>query len=273
MQNTMLSQLEPVQNLSFIEINGQPISFKQSLKYLQTAGKFQTVIREIAQQYVLEQEIQAMGISAPSTEMIEQFILEFRLQQQLTSPEQFQIWLAANGIGYTDFRQQVNFRLQQEELKKKVVTPQLQKYFDQQKNNLDRLVLARIVVEQSQQAEELQHRLEQGEDFSQLAKQYSVVDDAVVGGAMGPVIRGQMPEVIRQATESAIAGQIVGPLKIDDRCCLLKIEQLLPAVLEDALKRDLEEHLFQRWLTEKLQQMTVNLVASEINSSKQETQL
>lgn len=268
MQNTMLSQLEPVQNLSFIEINGQPISLEQSLKYLQTAGKFQTVIREIAQQYVLEQEIQAMGIFPPSTEMIEQFILEFRLQQQLTSPEQFQMWLAANGVSYTDFRQQVNFRLQQEALKEKVVAPQLHKYFDQQKNNLDRLVLSRIVTENPQQIEEIQHRLEQGEDFNQLAKQCSIVDDAIVGGVMSPLIRGQMPEAIRQATESAIAGQIVGPLKIDDRYCLLKVEQLLSAVLEGALKRDLEEHLFQQWLTEKLQQMTVNLVTSKINSSK-----
>jgi parvulin-like peptidyl-prolyl isomerase len=76
---------------------------------------------------------------------------------------------------------------------------------------------------------------------------------------MGPVIRAQMPEMIRKATENAQVGQIIGPLQIEGRYCLLKVEQLLPASLEGALKRDLENLLFEEWLKEKLQNMNVKL--------------
>jgi len=211
---------------NFLTIDGVTLSLEQSLGYLRTAGKLSTVVLEIAQQYLLENEIKA---------------------------------LLTNGITYADFKQQVSFRIKQENLKEKVTELKVQKYFVQNKENLDRVVLSRIVVQHPEIAEDLKAQLEQGADFAHLAKQYSTVDDAVVGGVMGPVIRAQMPEMVRKATENAQVGQIIGPLQIEGRYCLLKVEQLLPASLEGALKRDLENLLFEEWLKEKLQNMNVKL--------------
>src|SRR4028119_910666 len=245
---------------NFLSIDGVTLSLEQSLGYLRTAGKLSTVVLEIAQQYLLENEIKALEISEPEADIVEQFILEFRLQQQLTSPESFQKWLLTNGINYADFKQQVSFRIKQENLKEKVTELKVQKYFVQNKENLDRVVLSRIVVQHPEIAQDLKAQLvDRGADFAQLAKQYSTVDDAVVGGVMGPVIRAQMPEMVRKATENAQVGQIIGPLQIEGRYCLLKVEQLLPASLEGALKRDLENLLFEEWLKEKLQNMNVKL--------------
>ena len=244
---------------NFLSIDSVTLSLEQSLDYLRTAGKLSTVVLEVAQQYLLENEIKDLEIPEPEAEIIEQFILEFRLQQQLTTPESFQKWLLTNGINYAGFKQQVSFRIKQENLKEKVTELKVQKYFVQNKENLDRVVLSRIVVQHPEIAQDLKPQLEQGADFAQLAKQYSTVDDAVVGGVMGPVIRAQMPEMVREATENAQVGQIIGPLKIDGRYCVLKVEQLLPALLEGALKRDLENLMFEEWLKEKLQNMNVKL--------------
>jgi len=245
---------------NFLTIDGVTLSLEQSLGYLRTAGKLSTVVLEIAQHYLLENEIKALEISEPEADIVEQFILEFRLQQQLTSPESFQKWLLTNGINYAEFKQQVTFRIKQENLKEKVTELKVQKYFVQNKENLDRVVLSRIVVQHPEIAQDLKAQLvDRGADFVQLAKQYSTVDDAVVGGVMGPVIRAQMPEMVRKATENAQVGQIIGPLQIEGRYCLLKVEQLLPASLEGALKRDLENLLFEEWLKEKLQNMNVKL--------------
>lgn len=246
-------------SISFMTIDGQTLTLEQSLDHLRTAGKLQTVLVEITQQYLLQQQIQMMGLLEPSSELIEQFILEFRLQQQLTEPGSFQLWLATNGITYSDFRQQVSFRLQREDLKEKVISSRVVEAFEQQKENLDRFVLSRIVVDSAELAQRLKEKAEQGVDFSQLAKEHSIVDDAIVGGVMAPVIRSQMPEIIRNATKNTQLGQIIGPLKIEGRYCLLKVEQLLPAALEGSLKRDLETHLFEEWLKEKLQNMNVKL--------------
>lgn len=259
MQNTLSLQLQPMEISNFLTIDSNPISLEQSLNYLRRAGKLSTVVLEIAQQYLLENEIQALEIAEPEAEIVEQFILEFRLQQQLTSPESFPKWLLTNGITYAEFKQQVSFRIKQENLKEKVTGLKVEKYFVQNKEGLDRVVLSRIVVEHPEIAQDLKAQLDRGADFVQLAKQYSTVDDAVVGGVMGPVIRAQMPEMIRKATENAQVGQIIGPLQIEGRYCLLKVEQLLPASLEGALKRDLENLLFEEWLKEKLQNMNVKL--------------
>jgi len=244
----------------FLKINGENVSLEQFLGHLQTAGKLSTVVKEVAQQYLLEGAVKAYGVPEPEPEMVEQFILEFRMQQQLVSPESFQKWLMTSSISYADFKEQVTFRLKQERLKEVVTALRVQEYFAQNKDNLDRVVLSRIVVDHPEVAQDLKEQVEQhGADFTQLAKKHSMVDDAVVGGVMGPVIRAQMPEIIRKATENVQPGQVIGPIQIEGRYCLLKVEQLLPASLEGALKRDLETHLFEEWLNEKLQETNIQL--------------
>lgn len=252
-------------SIPFLTIDDQTLSLEESLECLRIAGKLQTVLVEITQQHLLQQEIQTLGILEPTSELVEQFILEFRLQQQLTDPGSFQLWLATNGITYSDFRQQVSFRLQQEDLKEQVTASKVLEAFEQQRENLDRVVLSRIVVNSAEVAQILKEKVEQGADFNQLAKEHSIVDDAIVGGVMAPIMRAQMPDVIRESTLSAQVGQVIGPIEIDQRFCLLKVEQCLPAVLEGTLKREIEEQIFQQWLTEKLQHVTIKLTDSVID--------
>lgn len=247
--------MEPI---PFLTINKQTLTLEQSLTYLRTAGELPRLLLEITRQYILEKEIQAFGIEEPISEVLEQIILEFRLKKKLTTPEVFQIWLTTQNLKYADFRRTIAFRVQLEALKTKVTELKLQDYFLEKKVLLDRIVLSRIVVENSELAQDLKEKVEQqGADFAQLAKQYSVVDDAVVGGVMGAVLRGQMPEPIYKATENVQQGQFVGPLEIEGRYCLLKIEQLLPATLEGELKHELENRLFDKWLKEKLREVNV----------------
>ncbi|MEG4084841.1 peptidyl-prolyl cis-trans isomerase [Microcoleus sp. POL10_C6] len=259
MQSTLLPATQTMENLIFVTINDQPLSLQASLQHLKKAGKLNTVLLEIAQQNLLEREIQAREIPEPTAEMVEQFLLEFRLQQKLTSPESFQLWLLKNGTTYSEFKQQVSFRIQQEELKASITADEVQNYFDQRKADLERVVFSRIVVESVDSARNLKEKAEQGADFNQLAKEHSIVDDAIVGGVMAPIIRSQMPEVIREAMRSAQPGQLVGPLQIEQRYCLLRVEQCLPASLDGSLKCEIEEQIFQQWLTEKLQQVSIKL--------------
>ncbi|MDJ1180117.1 peptidylprolyl isomerase [Roseofilum sp. BLCC_M91] len=245
---------------NFITLDDTALSLEQSLCYLNDAGKLQPALVEIAKQYLLEQEIQAAGIGNPLTEQIEQFMIEFRVQQQLTTPEAFQQWLSEHGLNYATFKHQIQTRMKQDELKEHIVRDKVQEYFEQNKTNLDRIVFSRIVVETPEEAQHLYQQLQEPNVyFSQLAKQHSIVDDRKVGGAMTPMIRGQMPPEIRQATLSAEPGAILGPVQIEGRYCLLKVEEILPARLEGALKRDLQTHLFEEWIKDKLKAMKIQL--------------
>lgn len=247
-----------MQSTLLLNINDRALSVDESLDYLRKTGKLQAFLMEIAGQYILEQEVQA--IPAIDIDTVEQLIINFRIQRQLSSPEKFQQWLVANSLTFADFRSQFTFRLQVDKLKSQIVEPKLQQYFTQRQPFLDRVVLSRIVVDSADLAKDLRQQVEQqGADFTQLAKKYSVVDDAVVGGVMGPVSRGQMPELMQSATANAVSGQIIGPIQIDDRFCLLKVEQVLPAKLEGQLKLELENQIFEEWLRTKIQAANIQL--------------
>jgi parvulin-like peptidyl-prolyl isomerase len=240
-----------------MKVNEVSLSIKNCLGYLKKAGKLQPFLLEISQQYLLQQEIE--NLPEPTNAEIDQVSMEVRLQQQLTDAEKFQQWLRVNKTTYDDFRSQIIYRLKLEKLKTEIAAPKLQTTFEEQKPQLDRAVLSRIVVDTPDLAQTLKNKLEDGADFTQLAKQYSVVDDAVIGGVMGPVTYGTMPPIIRENVSDAQPGKIIGPVQIEQRYCLLKVEKILPATLDDSLKKQLETQIFEQWLAEKLKSTNIEL--------------
>lgn len=250
---------------TFLSVDDQPISLTQALQYLQTSGKLNTVIADILRQYVLEQEVAQYTTQHPETPTditaIEQTILDFRLQNNLADPNTFKNWLEANTLTYPAFRDRVANGLKFEKFKASLIDPKLQEYFVERKLFLDRVVLSRIVVTTQDQAEELKTQLEEGASFELLAREYSLTDDRLVNGMLGPVSRGTLPDAIRATIDIAVPGQVVGPLAIeDDRWALFRLEQVLPATLGDnQLQQMLRNELFDRWLSEKLQVMRVQL--------------
>lgn len=255
----MLNQLTK-NDQEFLIIENNPISLAQALKYLQSSGKLQPFIIEIIRQYVIEQELQTQENLDISPAVTEQAVIDFRLQNQLTDSQRFQEWLASNGIDYADFHHQVTSNFKLTKLKAQITEPKIQEYFIERKVFLDRVVLSRIIVDNQELAEELSSQLEDGAAFEELAREYSIAEDRIVNGMMGPVSRGAMPDVLRAAVDSVSQRQILKPLELEGRWILFRVEQFLPASLEDSqLKQALENELFEQWLAEKIQTMAVKL--------------
>jgi parvulin-like peptidyl-prolyl isomerase len=252
-----------METLSFLTIDDQPIPIGKAVKYLQASGKLGQFIGDILRQYVIEQEIATREDMEITPALTEQTIIDFRLKNQLTEPQQFQEWLKNNGTDYGTFHSSVAFGFKLEKLKALVTEAKLQEYFIERKIFLDRVVLSRIIVDSRELAEELQTQIEEGARLEQLAKEYSLADDRIVNGMMGPVSRGSMPDILRAAVDVATSGQIVGPIELEERYGLFRVEQFLPASLEDTqLKQGLQNELFEKWLAEKIQKLTVKLQVS-----------
>jgi parvulin-like peptidyl-prolyl isomerase len=244
-------------------VDDQQISLAQALKYLQASGKIQLFIGDILRQYVIEKEVQTRPDLDISPALSEQAIVDFRLQNQLTDAQRFQEWLVSQGIDYPTFHKQVTFGFKEEKLKAKVTEPKLQEYFIERKLFLDRVVISRIIVAEQELAEEISSQIEEGASFEQLAREYSVTDDKIVNGMMGPLSRGSLPDVLRAAIDAVSPGDVVGPLELDGRWGLFRVEQFLPASLEQIqLRQALENELFEQWLAEKFQKLTVKLQVS-----------
>ncbi len=223
--------MQDIKSPSFLIVDEQPVSLAEALKYLQSSGKLQTFILDILRQRIIEQEIQTRDDLDINPGVIEQSVIDFRLQQQLTDPNKFQEWLNSNGLDYPSFHKQVGSGFKLEKLKAQITQPRLQEYFIEQKLFLDRVVLSRLIVNQKELAEELKSQILEGARFEQLAQEYSVTDDRIVNGMMGAVSRGQ-PDSVRALVDLASPGEVVGPIEIEEWYCLFRIEKFLPAELE-----------------------------------------
>jgi parvulin-like peptidyl-prolyl isomerase len=249
---------------AFLTVDEQTLSLRQCLTYLQTSGKLQSFLGDILRQYILEQETNSREDLEINPAVIEQAVVDFRLQQQLTDPKVFQEWLTRNGADYATFHNQIASNFKVEKLKLVVTEEKLQEYFIERKVFLDRVVLSRIIVEDQEVADELKIQIQEGAAFEQLAKEHSIADDRLTNGMMGPVSRGTMPDTIRAEIDSANPGDLIGPLALENRWALFRLDQVLPAALDDPkMKQALQTELFERWISEKIQKTTVKLQVSE----------
>lgn len=244
----------------FLVADDQLISLEQALRYLKSAGKLEFVLWEIMRQHVLLQELQILEGIEISADLIEQMVIAFRLECQLTNSEMFQKWLASEGLDYATFRNKMAFDFKLKRLKAHVTEPNVQEYFIEHKIHLDRVVLSRLVVEEQALAEELKSKiLEDGDKFEQLVQEYSVAEERIVNGMMGPVSRGAMPDILRASVDSAKPGDLIGPLEIEELWYLVRVEKLLPAALDEQMKQELENELFEQWLEDKVKKIDAKL--------------
>jgi parvulin-like peptidyl-prolyl isomerase len=245
---------------SFLTINDQSISLSQALAYLRATGDLQPFLLKIIRQHLLETELQSRNDLDIDPNIIEQAVIDFRFENKLNNPDGFQEWLKTQGISYADFRYQIAAGLKIEKLKADVAAPKLEEYFNVNRALLDQVVLSRIVVADKDLALSLKNQiLEQSSRFELLAREHSLTDDRLLNGMMGVVRLGQIPEQLQQFIATAKPGELIGPLEIDGRYALLRVEQFLPACLEGQLKRELQDQLFEQWLQEKAQKLTIKM--------------
>ncbi len=249
-----------MESSSFLTVNDQKIALSEVVKYLQISGKLGNFISDVLRQHVIEQEIKNRTDIEISSALIEQTIIDFRLKNQLTDAQKFQEWLTSNGTDYTTFHTSITFSFQLEKLKVLVTESKLPEYFIERKIYLDRVVLSRILVDSRELAEELQTQIEEGSSFEQLAKEYSLADERLFNGMMGPISRGTIPDILRAAVDATSPGELINPIEIEGRFALFRLEQILPASLEDPqLQQSLKNELFEKWLGDKIQNLAVKI--------------
>lgn len=245
-----------------LTVNGQSISVDRAFAYLQSSGRFESVIGQILRQHILESELQMRQLEA-SEMAIEQAVIGFRMEQHLEEPQRYQQWLAQNNMTETSLRSQFAIGIQMQQLIEQITEPRLQETFIERKLMLDRVVLSRIIVDDLDVAQELLSQIEEGVAFEQLAQDYSLTDDRIVNGMMGVLNRGQLPDVVRSKIDSAAQKDVVGPVPLGDRWGLFRVEQLLPASLGDeAVQQTLRQEIFEEWIVEKIRTATVSVALS-----------
>ncbi|WP_204154329.1 hypothetical protein [Leptolyngbya sp. CCY15150] len=260
----MHSVSEPVQSFDdvpFLAINQQSLSLGTVLRYLQLSGRLSPLIQDIVSQHIVHQAIQAQDADLPvSVEEVEGAIAQFRQQQRLIPDEAFARWLGAQNLTREVFHKRMILTLKLEQFKAKIAAPDLLAYFQQQQGLLSEADLCCILAVDGTLLETIAPSLrDRTLTMDQVIQTYERREPQQVTVLRGLIPIAQLPEAVRSPVMTVPLGTLIGPILVGQQWTLLQVENRVTAQLTDQVRRELQDRLFQRWLTQQLDQVMVTL--------------
>lgn len=133
---------------------------------------------------------------------------------------------------------------------------QLEPYFFKYKSKLDRVIYSIIRTTDVEIAQELYFRLLDGEQsFAELAKKYSQGQEAHNGGQIGLIALGQLHPALAKILASGQPGQLWSPFRLGEWLVIVQLQQFIPAQLDEQMRQQLLDVIFETWLEEQMQQL------------------
>jgi parvulin-like peptidyl-prolyl isomerase len=181
-------------------------------------------------------------------------IIQFREQQQLTSPVALNVWLQKHQMTMEAMEEFAIRTVLVEKFKRTTWGNKLESYFLKRKADLDQVVYSLIRTQDGELAQELYFRIREGEQsFAQLAPQYSQGTEVHTGGLLGPVPLSQPHPSIRNLLSASQPGQLWLPCIVSDWFVIIRLEKFLPAQFDASMQQYLLNELFETWLQAKIQ--------------------
>lgn len=180
----------------------------------------------------------------------------FEKQQQITSAQAREAWLQKQGMTLTQMADLAVRPMMLEKFKIATWERKVDTYFMTRKTTLDQVVYSLIRTKDIGLAQEIYFRIQEGEQsFVDLAREYSQGTEAQTGGLLGPVPLSQPHPAISKLLSVSKVGQLWPPRPLAEWFVIIRLEKLLPAQLDQPMRRRLLEELFETWLQEQIKQV------------------
>jgi parvulin-like peptidyl-prolyl isomerase len=180
----------------------------------------------------------------------------FFQQHQLDTAAQQQAWIERYGMTQTHLESAVTRQLRIEKFKQATWGHKLGSFFLNRKGQLDRAIYRLIRTDNPGIAHELFFRLEAGEQtFTELAQTYSKGPEANTGGLVGPVELGSLHPALSQLLQASQPGRVNIPVRLGEWTTIVRLERLIPAQLDDAMRQRLLNEAYEGWLRDQIEQL------------------
>lgn len=175
---------------------------------------------------------------------------------RLDSEPQKQAWRLHYGLSQEQFEQLATRKLRIEKFKQATWGHRLESYFLKRKRQLDRAVYSLIRIQDQEIASELFFRIREGEQsFAELAQAYSQGAEVRTGGLVGPVELGTLHPNLAELLLTSSVGKVRPPIRFGAWQVIVRLEQLIPAQLDDQMRQRLLKEKYEAWLQEQLQHL------------------
>jgi parvulin-like peptidyl-prolyl isomerase len=239
-----------------------PAQIKQALEEAD-----RNALREKIDQLLLLQRARDLNINVDSE--VSRYLADIQAQQKISDPDKFAEFIRQQtGMSFEDFKQQIKDsfltrRVIQQEVGSKIVIPrsEVEKYYQEHKDEFirDEQVLLREILISTQgkdaagiaaaekKAKELVERARQGENFGNLARDYSDAETARNYGELGAFKRGELRKDIEDIVFNQEKGYVTDPIKVDAGFLILKVEARSAKGLQplEMVENEIMEKLYQ----------------------------
>lgn len=189
---------------------------------------------------------------------------QFDEQHQLTNLAERSFWGACSGMTIEQVENLAIRKIKIELFKTATWGAKLESYFLSHKSKLDKVVYSLLRTQEQEIATELYFRIEAGEQtFSELARQYSAGSEAQTGGLIGPVELSRPHPKLAKMLSISKPGQLWSPIQLEEWFVILRLEKFIPAVLNDTMRQQLLNSLFEGWMQEQVHKEIGRMVKSE----------
>lgn len=213
-------------------VNGEIISGDQFYSAMERmAGK--QVLQQLIIERLLFQEADRLGITPPK-DIIEQQIA--MTKAQYGGDESFQKALSQYNLSEERFREELALMMILNSLSTYGITvteEEVVTFYNEHKPDLTEVRARHILVKTEEEAKELRARIDAGEDFAELAKQYSLDGSAQNGGDLGFFGKGRMVQPFENAAFALQPGEVSQPVQTQFGYHLIKVEERMEPELAD----------------------------------------
>ncbi|TYP59949.1 peptidylprolyl isomerase [Thermosediminibacter litoriperuensis] len=241
------------------------------------------LIGEKALDYLISQKIIELEAKKQNIDVSDEDIQKElkKVYEYYGGEEAFTQSLQMNGYSLGEYKKDLAVEIKIKKLlepKISITEEEIKSYFEENKEDFaqGKQVRARhILVEDEEKANEIIAKLKSGEDFAELAKQYST-DTATKekGGDLGFFGSGDMVKEFEEAAFSLKVGEISSPVKTQYGYHIIKVEEIKEAQeanyeeskdeIKDILFNQKVQQQYSTWIQELYKQYKVeNLLANE----------
>ena len=267
-------------------VDGEPITAYEMQGFREQAGTSplapsggaagmsdREILDALVMRKLVHKEVEKQGLKAKQAD-IDGYIARIQAQNNL-SDEEFEAALESEGMSIEAYRERVSHEVEQailmnREIGSKVnVTPEdVQRYYDEHIDEYTQPARIRIqhiflplpaaadgaeVEQAAALVHDLRKRALAGENFGNLASQYSLGPGADSGGDLGYFELGQMPEDIERVAFALNNGDISEPFRTDSGMHLLKVVDKREAGLQplETVSEEIKNTLYNQALRDR----------------------
>lgn len=228
------------------------VSFKDKLK--------ENILEKLIIDELINQEIEAKKISITDEELKDQYEQTIK---DMGGKEQYEKFLKQQNITDEFIKDSIKKDFKQQKLEEdfynnnKISDEDIKSYYEANKESLIKYNISHIMLDDEEVAKEVFDKLENGEDFAELAKKESTdTYSAANGGSMGEVPASSLPEEFIEAIKDLQIGTYTRVFKTDMGYHIVRVDDKKDQL--DDLRAEIEHTLKSQKFIEYMKELRAN---------------